>query len=85
MDDYRDANCTNCKCTRAHMLTWAGYLCVVCGNRFGPSRGAKKIIAPNGTDGYNCDKCKVFCAYVVSNQMDGGYVCPDCRGAGDLK
>lgn len=35
-------------------------------------------IAPNGTDGYICLGCHVFCAYVKPNCKDG-YKCPDCR------
>ena len=33
---------------------------------------------PNGTVGYKCLGCHMFCAYVESN-CSNGYICADCR------
>ena len=84
--DYqtKECKCDHCGSDRTHLASWLGLLCMTCGTRHGSPKSAKRIIAENGTDGYNCEKCKNFCAYVEPNQLNGGYVCPDCRGVGNL-
>lgn len=39
---------------------------------------SEPTVMPNGTDGYICLGCHVFCAYVKAN-CKNGYRCPDCR------